>query len=327
MKFRISRWQKRADAIVIAPATADLIAKMASGLADDLLTNMVLATTAPIIVVPAMHTEMWLNPATVANVEILKTRGYIVVEPDVGRLTGPEIGVGRYPEVSKILDVVNATLEKNADLYGKKVLISAGGTRESIDPVRYIGNHSSGKQGYALAYAAALRGAKVVLVSANSQIPDIEGVTTIHVSSALQMQVALENEFSDADIVLLAAAVADVRPETISGSKIGKENFSSIPLVRNPDIAATLASKKVHQVMVGFAAQTDDEKDGMAKAQIKLSEKHLDFIYFNDVSNGAIFGSDLTEGIVLAKSGETFLFPQESKLTLANKLLDFALDM
>ncbi len=318
---------KNADAIIIAPATADLIAKMAAGLADDLLTNMILATSAPTIVVPAMHTEMWFNAATVANVELLRSRGFVIVEPDSGRLTGADVGVGRYPEVSKILEVVLKTLHHKADLLGKKVLISAGGTREAIDPVRYIGNHSSGKQGYALAYAATLRGAEVLLVSANSELADIEGVKTIHVSNTEQMQEALESHFGKADIVLLAAAVADVRPETIGDSKIAKNELRSISLVPNPDIAASLSAKKVHQVIVGFAAQTETQTGvGLAKALAKLTEKQLDLIYFNDVSQGAIFGSDLTEGAIIDKSGELFRFPRESKLTLANKLLDLALD-
>ena len=318
---------KSADAIIIAPATADLIAKMAAGLADDLLTNMILATSAPTIVVPAMHTEMWFNAATVANVELLRSRGFVIVEPDSGRLTGADVGVGRYPEISKILEIVLETLHHKADLLGKRVLISAGGTREAIDPVRYIGNHSSGKQGYALAYAATLRGAEVLLVSANSGLADIEGVETIHVSNTAQMQEALESHFANADIVLLAAAVADVRPETVGDAKIAKDDLRSISLVPNPDIAAALSAKRERQVIVGFAAQTEvDEQVGLAKAAAKLNEKQLDLIYFNDVSQGAIFGSDLTEGTIIDNSGELFRFPRESKLTLANKLLDLALD-
>ena len=317
---------KSADALVIAPTTADLLAKLAAGLADDLLTNMVLATDVPIILVPAMHTEMWLNAATISNVETLRSRGYVIIEPDSGRLTGPDSGVGRYPEVSKIIGVVTETLHHTADLMDRKVLISAGGTRESIDPVRYIGNHSSGKQGHALAYAAALRGADVVLVIANSELPNIEGVQTIHLSSALQMQEALENHFDSADIVILAAAVADVRPEEVAVSKITKDALTSIRLVANPDIAAALSAKKIGQVMVGFAAQTEDDPHiGLAKAVAKLNEKQLDLIYFNDVSHGAIFGSDITEGVIIDKAGELFNFPRDSKLTLANKILDFAL--
>lgn len=318
---------KTADAILIAPATADLIAKITTGQADDLLTNLVLASKAPIILVPAMHTEMWLNPATVANVQTLRSRGYVVVEPDSGRLAGTDIGIGRYPEVSKIVDCVNETLSHTADLVGKKVLISAGGTHEAIDPVRYIGNRSSGKQGYALAYSAAKRGAEVLLVSANSELPDIEGVTTVHVSSALQMQEALENHFDQADLVFLAAAVADVRPADPRDSKIGKEDLTSIALVQNPDIALALSSMKKHQVLVGFAAQTDgDQNEGLTKAAAKLKQKNLDFIYFNNVLQNEIFGSDFTKGVILTKSGEAFEFPRASKVTLANKLLDFALD-
>ena len=318
---------KNADAIIIAPATADLLAKIASGRADDLLTNMVLATKAPIILVPSMHTEMWLNPATLANIQILRSRGFLIVEPDSGRLTGIDVGVGRYPEVSKILDCVKETLNNTADLVGKRVLISAGGTREAIDPVRYIGNHSSGKQGYALAYSAAKRGAEVVLVSANSTLPEIEGITTIHVSTTLQMQEVMESHFDDSDLVFLAAAVADVRPAKPRASKIGKDELITIDLVQNPDIAQTLATKRGSQVIVGFAAQTEDElESGVTKAREKLKQKKLDIIYFNNVLQNEFFGSDDTQGVIITSSGAVVDFPRESKVTLANKLLDFALD-
>ena len=321
---------KQATAIVIAPATANLLAKLAHGLADDLLTNVVLATTSPIFLVPAMHTEMWNNSATQANLQTLRERGFHIIDPDVGRLTGSDVGVGRYPETSKILQALKDSLGFSSDLIGRKVLISAGGTREAIDPVRYLGNASSGKQGYALAHAALSRGADVVLVSANSDLPDIEGVKTIKVTSALQMQEAIDKEFDDSDIVILSAAVADARPKLISEKKIDKSQLHTIELVTNPDIAAGLGSRKKGQILVGFAAQTSGDEEGLGKAKEKLQQKNLDIIYFNNVADGAIFGADLTEGVIISKAHgtdtQTFAFESSSKLTLAHKLLDLALD-
>ena len=316
---------RSASAIVIAPATADLLAKCAAGIADDLLTNVVLASGAPIVFVPAMHSEMWLNAATQENVRRLKERGFVVIEPEVGKLTSGDSGVGRYPESQKIIDTLNQVLDHQADLKGRKVLISTGGTREPIDPVRYIGNHSSGKQGYALAYAAALRGADVTLVSANAAISDIEGVKTIHVSTALEMQSALESEFDGSDILIMAAAIADVRPTHVSEVKFSKEELSHIALTRNPDITQALASRKSRQIMIGFAAQTEEEEsDGVNLAASKLQLKGLDFIYYNDVSGGQIFGSDETEGVIIGSDGSIQPFQPGSKMTLANKLLDLA---
>ena len=318
---------KKADAIIIAPATADILAKMAHGIADDLLTNTLLASAAPVIVVPAMHTEMWLNPATVSNIETLRNRGVIVIEPGTGKLTSGDVGVGRYPESAAIISGLLETLSLTSDLLGKRVLISAGGTREAIDPVRYIGNHSSGKQGYALAHAAALRGAKVTLVSANSQEPNIEGIEIIRVVSASQMQEALEANFDLADIVIMAAAVADVRPAEISSGKISKSELKSIELIQNPDILKVLSSRKRDQVIIGFAAQTQAaDNGGLAQAAKKLQEKALDAIYFNDVSEGAIFGADETSGVIVTADGAEEAVPRVSKVTLANKILDLALN-
>ena len=318
---------KKADAIIIAPATADILAKMAHGIADDLLTNTLLASTAPVIVVPAMHTEMWLNPATVSNIETLRNRGVVVIEPGTGKLTSGDVGVGRYPESADIISGLLETLSLTSDLLGKRVLISAGGTREAIDPVRYIGNHSSGKQGYALAHAAALRGAKVTLVSANSQEPNIEGIEIIRVVSASQMQEALEANFDLADIVIMAAAVADVRPAEISSGKISKSELKSIELIQNPDILKVLSSRKRDQVIIGFAAQTQAaDNGGLAQAAKKLQEKALDAIYFNDVSGGAIFGADETSGVIVTADGAEEAVPRVSKVTLANKILDLALN-
>ena len=318
---------KKADAIIIAPATADILAKMAHGIADDLLTNTLLASTAPVIVVPAMHTEMWLNPATVSNIETLRSRGVVVIEPATGKLTSGDVGVGRYPESASIISGLLEKLALTSDLLGKRVLISAGGTREAIDPVRYIGNHSSGKQGYALAYAAALRGAKVTLVSANSQEPNIEGIEIIHVISASQMQEALEAKFDEVDILIMAAAVADVRPSEISVGKISKSELQQIELIPNPDILRILSSRKKDQVLIGFAAQTEEASSGgLDLATKKLQEKGLDAIYFNDVSGGAVFGEDETSGVIITAEGAEEPISRVSKVTLANKILDLALN-
>ena len=318
---------KSADAIIIAPATADVMAKAAAGIADDLLTNIILAASVPLIFVPAMHTEMWNNAATQANVQLLRTRGHQVVEPDSGKLTSGDVGVGRYPQSSKIIDCLSATMRSRADLHGLSILISAGGTREAIDPVRYIGNHSSGRQGYALAYAAIVRGAKVTLVAANSALADIEGVETIHVTSALEMQAALMERFDQADVVIMSAAVADVRPANASAAKISKSDLTAISLTENPDITKDLSKRKGNQIMIGFAAQTAVSLDeGLKLATTKLQEKGLDVIYFNDVSGGAIFGSDRTQGVILTAQGQKYEFADGPKMALANKLLDLVLD-
>jgi len=248
---------KENDLIVIAPTTADLLAKLASGRADDLLTNIVLASTAPKILVPAMHTEMWLNPATVANVKTLQERGFVVVAPDEGRMTGSDVGIGRYPEVNKIIEIINLTAHITADLAGKKLLITAGGTREPIDPIRFIGNRSSGRQGFALAAAAASRGAQVHLIAANTDLPVIEGVTITSVETADQMAAVLEYEFSECDALIMSAAVADAKVANYSDQKIKKENLDVVSFSKNPDILKNLSEKKKPgQGIVGFAAET-----------------------------------------------------------------------
>jgi phosphopantothenoylcysteine decarboxylase/phosphopantothenate--cysteine ligase len=314
---------KKADAVVIAPATADLLARIAQGRADDLLTNIVLTATCPIIVVPAMHTEMWLNDATQKNVKTLRSRGFVVIEPEVGKLTGGDVGAGRYPKTKVIIQATQDALKGKADYLGVKVLVSAGGTREAIDPVRYIGNRSSGKQGYALAYAAAKRGAEVTLVSANAELEDIEGVTTIHVETANQMQAALVHEFDKTDLVIMSAAVADVRPESTELEKISKSGLKELKLKPNDDILKALSSMKKRQVLVGFAAQTGP--DGLSQAKEKLRAKGLDLLYFNDVTKTKIFGEDETEGVVLDADGGESKISRVSKVTLADKILDLAL--
>lgn len=314
---------KKADAVVIAPATADLLARIAQGRADDLLTNIVLTATCPIIVAPAMHTEMWLNDATQKNVQTLRSRGFIVIDPEVGKLTGGDVGAGRYPKTKVIVQATQDALKGKADYLGVKVLVSAGGTREAIDPVRYIGNRSSGKQGYALAYAAAKRGAEVTLVSANAELKDIEGVKTIHVETANQMQQALVEEFDETDLVIMSAAVADVRPESTELEKISKSGLTELKLKPNDDIIKALSSMKKRQVLVGFAAQTGP--DGISQAKEKLRAKGLDLLYFNDVTKTKIFGVDETEGIVLDADGGESKISRISKVTLADKILDLAL--
>ena len=315
---------KENDLIVIAPTTADLLAKLASGRADDLLTNIVLASTAPKILVPAMHTEMWSNPATVANVKTLQDRGFIVVAPDEGRMTGSDVGVGRYPEVSKIIEIINLTTHITADLAGKKILITAGGTREPIDPIRFIGNRSSGRQGFALAAAAASRGAQVHLIAANTDLPVIEGVTITSVETADQMAAVLEYEFSECDALIMSAAVADAKVANYSEQKIKKENLDVVSFSKNPDILRNLSEKKKpSQVIVGFAAETIS---GLAELQQrgeeKLVSKSLDLIYVNNVSDGAVFGSENTQGLIIDKNHNVIKVPQISKDTLSDILLD-----
>ena len=315
---------KENDLIVIAPTTADLLAKLASGRADDLLTNIVLASTAPKILVPAMHTEMWLNPATVANVKTLQDRGFVVVAPDEGRMTGSDVGVGRYPEVSKIIEIINLTTHITADLAGKKILITAGGTREPIDPIRFIGNRSSGRQGFALAAAAASRGAQVHLVAANTDLPVIEGVTITSVETAEQMAAVLEYEFSECDALIMSAAVADAKVANYSEQKIKKEKLDVVSFSKNPDILKNLSEKKKPgQIIVGFAAETIS---GLAELQQrgeeKLVSKSLDLIYVNNVSDGAVFGSENTRGLIIDKNHNVIKVPQISKDTLSDILLD-----
>lgn len=315
---------KESDLIVIAPATADLLAKLASGRADDLLTNIVLASTSPKILVPAMHPEMWSNAATVENVKVLKERGFYVVEPDEGRMTGSDFGVGRYPETTKIIETINKTIIQSADLSGKRILITAGGTREPIDPIRFIGNRSSGKQGFALAMAAASRGAQVHLVTANTDLPIIEGITTTAVETAEQMAAVLAVEFPHCDALIMSAAVADAKVLNYSDVKIKKESLGTVELDKNPDILKSLCqSKKLGQVIVGFAAETSSNALALEQSGFdKLSSKSLDIIYVNNVSGGAIFGSDKTEGLIIDKQKNVIKVPEISKDTLSDILLD-----
>ncbi|MSO42798.1 MAG: bifunctional phosphopantothenoylcysteine decarboxylase/phosphopantothenate--cysteine ligase CoaBC [Candidatus Planktophila sp.] len=313
---------ERADFFLIAPATADLIARIAAGRADDLLTNLVLASDAPIMIVPAMHPQMWNDPATVANVATLRSRGYTVMEPEVGRLTGSDTGQGRFPDTSAIIDRFDAITGNIRDLVGKRILISGGGTREAIDPVRFIGNRSSGKQSMAIARAAALRGADVHLVAANIDTSTLSGVTVRHVESAADMGAGLAEEFASCDVLIMCAAVADVKPVHSVVEKIKKSLFTSIELEANPDLLAELGARKTGQVMIGFAAETSNLAES---ARSKLVAKGLDIIYVNDVSNGAIFGKDTTSGIIITRTGADIALKEVSKDALANLLLDHAI--
>ena len=319
---------REANLIVVAPATADLIAKISNGIADDLLTNVISAATSPLILVPAMHPEMWLSAANQANVATLRARGVLVIEPDEGRMTGEDFGIGRYPEVSRIVLEISKFANINSDLLGKKILVTAGGTREAIDPVRFIANHSTGKQGYAIAKAARNRGAEVVLIAANSNLNDLPGVEIVHVSSAEQMQHALSARFPACEILLMAAAVADAKPANASTVKIKKANYQSIELETNPDLLANLSKKRSeNQVLVAFAAETSAiDKATIEAAKSKMVSKGADLIYLNDVSNGAIFGADETAGLLIDSNGETIEFKNQSKDTLADLLLDRALN-
>jgi phosphopantothenoylcysteine decarboxylase/phosphopantothenate--cysteine ligase len=315
---------KENNIIVIAPTTADLLAKLASGRADDLLTNIVLASTAPKILVPAMHPEMWSNAATIQNVKILQDRGFTVITPGEGRMTGSDFGVGRYPETSNIIAEVNKHLPQLADLLGRKILITAGGTREPIDPIRFIGNRSSGKQGFALAVAAASRGAQVHLVTANTDLPTVEGITTTLVETAEQMLAVLELEFPHSDALIMSAAVADAKVANYSEDKIRKESLNRVDLAKNPDILKSLAnSKKFNQVIIGFAAETSEDLVILEESgRTKLASKSLDLIYVNNVSNGAVFGSDFTQGLIIDRDMNVIKVPEISKDTLSDILLD-----
>ena len=311
------------DLIVISPATADLIARIAMGRADDLLTNLVLASQAIKILIPAMHPNMWNNPATVDNIALLQERGIHVMRPATGRLTGADSGIGRLPETSEILSYLASVISDTQDLLGKHVLVTAGGTREAIDPVRYIGNRSSGKQGYAIAQAALNRGAQVTILSANVNLPDPVGAAVVRVESAHDLEVALEQHFPSTDLLVMAAAVADARPTQMGAEKLKKNAYREITLIENPDLVAQISKLRNKQVIVGFAAETTLN---IAEANRKLLAKGLDLIYLNDVSTGEIFGSDNTQGVFITSDGREIPVGSSNKATLADQLLDLVLD-
>ncbi|MFZ9720573.1 MAG: bifunctional phosphopantothenoylcysteine decarboxylase/phosphopantothenate--cysteine ligase CoaBC [Candidatus Nanopelagicaceae bacterium] len=309
-----------ADLVVIAPATADLIARLASGRADDLLTTTVLATSAPILLVPSMHPGMYQNLATQANLKTLSARGIVILEPDTGRLTGKDSGIGRLPETAQILDAVSGITKLDSPLLGKRVLITAGGTAEAIDPVRFIGNKSSGRQGLAIAYEALRAGAEVTVISGITEDYELEGVNRINVTTAIEMNDAVRSEIDSADVLVMAAAVADARPSRPADEKITKSELASITLEKNPDILAGLSElKRGNQVFVGFAAETG--KSIRDKGLKKLHAKGVDLLYVTDVSQGRVFGEEKTSGTLLSKRGEEWKFAGTDKYEGGRKIV------
>ncbi|MDH2393760.1 bifunctional phosphopantothenoylcysteine decarboxylase/phosphopantothenate--cysteine ligase CoaBC [Streptomyces sp. HNM0663] len=320
---------QQADLVVVAPATADVLAKAAHGLADDLLTNTLLTARCPVVFAPAMHTEMWEHPATRENVSTLRSRGALVIEPASGRLTGVDTGKGRLPEPAELFEACRRVLARGgaatvADLAGRHVVVSAGGTREPLDPVRYLGNRSSGKQGYALARVAAARGARVTLIEANTGLPDPAGVDVVRVGTAVQLREAVLKAAADADAVVMAAAVADFRPAEYAGGKIKKkegQDPAPLSLVRNPDILAEISADRANpgQVVVGFAAETDDV---LANGREKLRRKGCDLLVVNEVGERKTFGSEQNEAVVLAADGGETPVPYGPKEALAEIVWD-----
>ena len=292
--IELGQW---ADVVLVAPATASFVARTAAGIADDLLGNVMLATKARIVVAPAMHTEMWLNEATVENVRTLRDRGIEVIEPASGRLTGEDSGIGRLPDTETIV----AALLASGGLSGKRVIVTAGGTREPIDPVRFIGNYSSGKQGIAIAVAAADAGAKVTLIAANLDFATTR-FDVLRVETAAELQVAVRNATTGADALVMSAAVSDYRVKTESATKLKKSNLgetTSIELVANPDILSEVDVPGL--LKVGFAAETNGDLSDLAK--LKLKSKGCQLLVANDVSNGAVFGANETSVVVVDDAG------------------------
>ena len=313
----------KAEAIVIAPATADLIARIAAGRADDLLTNILLATTAPILIVPAMHTAMWDNTATQANVSVLRSRGIDVMEPAEGALTSGDVGRGRFPETAEIISRFLGSVVVKKDLVGKKVLVTAGGTREAIDPVRFIGNRSTGMQGIAIAEAARSRGADVTLIIANSSLPTDSKISRFDVTSVSELSIKLNEHFSTSDFLFMSAAVSDARPEKEATDKIKKSDYRTITLVENPDLLAELSASKSQQIIVAFAAETS--ADAVESAREKMVRKGADVMYLNNVSGGAIFGSTSTSGTIIGRTGVLESIENISKDKLAHMLINHAI--
>jgi len=323
------RLGQEADLVIVAPATADLMARAAAGRSDDLLTAVLLTARCPVIFAPAMHTEMWEHAATRANVATLRSRaGCIVLDPASGRLTGSDSGPGRLPEPAELFSVAQRVLARGtaamtADLAGRTVLVSAGGTREELDPVRYLGNWSSGKQGYALARTAAIRGATVTLVAANTELPDPPGARVLRVTSARQLRDAMLAEAGSADAIVMAAAVADFRPATRSAAKIKKTDAAPAPieLAENPDIVRDLvaARHRPGQLIVAFAAETGDV---LANGRAKLARKGCDLLVVNQVGNGLAFGTPDNEATVLGADGTEVKLPRAAKDEIADAIWD-----
>ena len=307
-----------ADVIVIAPATANIIAKIACGIADDMLACTVLATKAPIIISPSMHTNMYENSITQENIAKLKERGFTIIEPSAGRLASGGYGTGRLPDTEVILGAIQQALGKSGNLKGKRIVVTAGGTQEDIDPVRYIGNRSSGKMGYAIAAAARDRGANVTLITTPTAIAIPEGIKTVTVRSALQMKDAVVKATAKADVLLMAAAVADYTPKTTAKQKIKKgAGGLTLELVKTPDIISEVKGKFLK---IGFAAETQNL---LANAKKKLASKGLDMIVANDVtSKGSGFGTDTNKVTLISKDGKQESLPLMSKREVAEKLMD-----
>src|SRR3954465_2383780 len=315
-----------ADLVVVAPATADLIARAAAGRADDLLTATLLTARCPVVFAPAMHTEMWEHQATRDNVATLRSRGVVVLEPAVGRLTGTDTGPGRLPEPAEIFAAATLVLERgdvSLDLAGKHVVVTAGGTREPLDPVRCLGNRSSGRQGYALARTAVARGAAVTLVAANVALPDPAGVKVVKVGTAEDLRTAVLEAATYADAVVMAAAVADFRPAVYADHKIKKSAADPEPvaLTRNPDVLAELSAerRRTGQVVVGFAAEADDV---LAHGRAKLAAKRCDLLVVNEVGDGRAFDTPDNAAVVLGADGSTTEVPLGSKDALSDVVWD-----
>jgi phosphopantothenoylcysteine decarboxylase / phosphopantothenate---cysteine ligase len=315
-----------ADLVVVAPATADLLAKAAHGLADDLLTGTLLTARCPIVLAPAMHTEMWEHPATRDNVQTLRRRGVVVIEPASGRLTGVDSGTGRLPEPEEIFAVARRVWRRgrqSPDLVGRRIVVTAGGTREPIDPVRFLGNRSSGKQGYAFARTAVARGADVTLISANVSLPDPAGVTVLRVGTTEEMRAATLAAAAGADVVVMAAAPADFRPAEYAETKIKKPADGSaveLKLVMNPDIATELGEHKHgEQLLVAFAAETSD---AVANARTKLAIKKADLIVVNEVGVDKVFGQETNAVTVLGADGSVAEISQAPKEDVADAVWD-----
>jgi len=324
---------QQADLVIVAPATADLLAKAAHGRADDLLTSTLLTARCPVLFVPAMHTEMWEHPATRANVATLRSRGAVVLEPAQGRLAGADSGKGRLPAPEQIFDVARLVFRRGQqarapDLRGRHVVVSAGGTREYLDPVRYLGNRSSGRQGYALASTAAARGAVVTLVAANVALPDPAGADVVRVETTEELREQVLGAAADADAVVMAAAPADFRPRTTSAAKLKRSSDGSAPsldLLQNPDILAELVASRAGKrpVIVGFAAETGDESASVEQyARAKLARKGCDFLVVNDVTDGAVFGHPDNEALILGADGSATSVPVGPKEAVADAVWD-----
>ena len=329
------RLGQRADLVVVVPATADLLARAAHGLADDLLTSTLLTARCPVLFVPAMHTEMWEHPATVDNVALLRSRGAVVTDPAVGRLTGADTGRGRLPDPDEILAIVRdllAGVSAGTDLAGRHVVVSAGGTREHLDPVRFLGNRSSGRQGYALARAAVGRGAKVTLVSANVSLPDPIGADVVRVRSAADLRTAVLDAAATADAVVMAAAVADFRPTSYAGTKIKKTADGGVPrieLERTEDILAELAAnrRRPGQIVVGFAAETGDATGSVLEhGRAKLATKGCDLLVVNEVGADRGFEAEDNEAVVLGSDGTSTPVPRGPKTALSHVVWDLIKD-